>query len=97
MRLFARAQTIAQDLLRSLLSWATQAVNILLQTFGILFVAIDWLADARKLKAAYLWMVPSAYRYDALELWNDFGTSLSRYLSGFLRLSSSRASSRASR
>ncbi len=80
--LFARAQTLAQGLLRSLLSWATQVVNILLQTFGILFVAIYLLADTRKLKAAYLWMSPSAYRYDALELWDDFGTSLSRYLSG---------------
>ena len=80
--LFARAQTLAQGLLRSLLSWATQVVNILLQTFGILFVAIYLLADTRKLKAVYLWMSPSAYRYDALELWDDFGTSLSRYLSG---------------
>lgn len=80
--LFARAQQIAQTLLRNLLSWATQTVNTLLQAFGILFVAIYLLADTRKLKAAYLWAIPSAYRYDALELWHDFGTSLSRYLSG---------------
>ena len=80
--IFARAQTVAQTLLRSLLSWATQVVNILFQVFGVIFVAVYLLADTRKLKAAYLWAVPSAYRYDALELWHDFGHSLSRYLSG---------------
>jgi predicted PurR-regulated permease PerM len=80
--IFARAQTLAQALLRSLVSWATQAVNILFQAFGIIFVAVYLLVDTRKLKAAFLWAVPSSYRFDALELWNDFGTSLSRYLSG---------------
>ncbi|MFN8515683.1 MAG: AI-2E family transporter [Thermomicrobiales bacterium] len=80
--IFARAQTLAQTLLRSLLSWATQAVSILFQAFGIIFVAVYLLVDTRKLKAAYLWAIPSAYRYDALELWGDFGNSLSRYLSG---------------
>lgn len=80
--IFARAQTLAQTLLRSLLTWATQFVNILFQAFGIIFVAVYLLVDTRKLKAAYLWAIPSAYRYDALELWGDFGNSLSRYLSG---------------
>jgi predicted PurR-regulated permease PerM len=80
--IFARAQTVAQTLLRSLLSWATQVVNILFQAFGVIFVAVYLLVDTRKLKAAFLLAVPSTYRYDALELWHDFGTSLSRYLSG---------------
>jgi predicted PurR-regulated permease PerM len=80
--LFARAQTVAQALLSGLLSWATQIVSTLFQAFGIIFVAVYLLVDARKLKAAFLWAIPSAYRYDALDLWADFGNSLSRYLSG---------------
>jgi predicted PurR-regulated permease PerM len=80
--IFARAQTLAQALLRSLLSWATQVVNILFQAFGVIFVAVYLLVDTRKLKAAFLWAVPSPYRHDALDLWHDFGSSLSRYLSG---------------
>lgn len=78
----ARAQSLAQTILRSLLGWVTQIFNTLLLSFGVIFVATYLLSDTRKLKAAYLWAFPSAYRHDALELWNDFGTSLSRYLSG---------------
>ena len=78
----ARAQTLAQQLLTSLLSWATQIVNTVFQVFGIIFVAVYLLADTRKLKAAFLWAAPTAYRFDARELWQEFGNSLSRYLSG---------------
>ena len=39
----------------------TLNLSLVLQTFGILFVAIYLLADTRKLKAAYLWMIPSAF------------------------------------
>jgi predicted PurR-regulated permease PerM len=78
----ARAQTLAQRLLTSLLSWATQIANTLFQAFGIIFVAVYLLADTRKLKAAFLWAAPMAYRFDARELWEEFGSSLSRYLSG---------------
>jgi predicted PurR-regulated permease PerM len=80
--IFARAQQAAESVLRSLLTWATQVVNILFQAFGIIFVAVYLLVDTRKLKAAFLLAVPTPYRYDALELWGDFGHSLSRYLSG---------------
>lgn len=78
----SRAQTLAQQLLTSLLSWATQIVNTVFQVFGIIFVAVYLLADTRKLKAAYLWAAPTAYRFDARDLWQEFGESLSRYLSG---------------
>lgn len=80
--LIARAQTVTQMALSSLLSWATQIVTTLFQAFGVIFVAVYLLSDTRKLKAAYLWAIPTAYRFDARELWEEFGTSLSRYLTG---------------
>ena len=52
--------------------------------FGILFVAVYLLVDVRKVKAAYLRSAPHGYRHDARELWDAFGTSLSRYLGGLI-------------
>jgi predicted PurR-regulated permease PerM len=80
--LINRAQTFAQGFLTLLLSWVTGAINVLLNTFGIIFVAIYLLSDTRKLKATYLWMAPKRYRADAEELWADFSESLSRYIAG---------------
>jgi predicted PurR-regulated permease PerM len=42
------------------------------------------LADARKIKAACLRLSPRRYRRDASELWDAFGFSLSRYISGLV-------------
>jgi predicted PurR-regulated permease PerM len=50
--------------------------------FGVVFVAVYLLVDERKIKAAYLRLAPARYRHDARELWDAFGYSLSRYLSG---------------
>jgi predicted PurR-regulated permease PerM len=50
--------------------------------FGMLFIAVYLLVDERKIKAAYLRAAPQAYRRDAVELWDAFGYSLSRYVSG---------------
>lgn len=80
--LFERAQTLAQALLAALLGFLSSALNVLLQVFGIFFVAIYLLIDARKFEAAYLAMAPRRYRRDARELWDAFGHSLSRYLGG---------------
>ncbi|CAA9556041.1 MAG: hypothetical protein AVDCRST_MAG18-681 [uncultured Thermomicrobiales bacterium] len=80
--LIDRTQMFAQRFLSLLLSWVTGAINVLLNTFGIIFVASYLLADARKLKAAYLWAAPKRYRADAAGLWEDFGASLSRYIAG---------------
>jgi predicted PurR-regulated permease PerM len=56
--------------------------NTFIMLFGMVFIAVYLLVDERKIKAAYLRMAPSRYRHDARELWDAFGYSLSRYLSG---------------
>jgi predicted PurR-regulated permease PerM len=81
-QLIDRTQTFAQRLLALLLSWVAQTINVIFAIFGIIFVAVYLLADARKLKAAYLWAAPKRYRADAAQLWDDFGNSLSRYIAG---------------
>ncbi len=80
--LIDRAQMFAQRVLTLLLSWVTGAISVVLNTFGIIFVAIYLLSDTRKLKAAYLWAAPKRYRADAAQLWEDFSESLSRYIAG---------------
>ena len=50
--------------------------------FGVVFVAAYLLADMRRIKAAYLMVVPLPYRHDARDLWNAFEHSFSRYMSG---------------
>jgi predicted PurR-regulated permease PerM len=50
--------------------------------FGVVFVAAYLLADMRRIKAAYLMVVPLPYRHDARDLWNAFELSFSRYMSG---------------
>ena len=80
--LINRAQVFAQQFLTLLLSWITGAINVVLTIFGIVFVAVYLLSDARKLKATYLLVAPKRYRTDAAELWEDFGQSLSRYVAG---------------
>ena len=79
---FNRAQTLAQTLLVRLLGVVSSTVTILLQFFGILFVAIYLLVDIRKIRAAYLWAAPKGYRRDADDLWRAFALTLSRYLGG---------------
>jgi predicted PurR-regulated permease PerM len=50
--------------------------------FGVVFVAAYLLADMRRIKAAYLMVVPLPFRHDARDLWNAFEHSFSRYMSG---------------
>ncbi|MGH3146050.1 MAG: AI-2E family transporter, partial [Rubrobacter sp.] len=56
--------------------------NVALSLFGVVFVAAYLLADSRRIKVAYLRLVPTRYRHDARDLWNAFEHSFSRYLSG---------------
>src|SRR5918997_2783221 len=80
--LFGRAEDVAQDMLGGAFRFAGQAFYFAVGVLGVLVVASYMLADARKMKAAYLRLSPKAYRRDAHELWDAFGESLSRYLSG---------------
>lgn len=77
-----RASQVAEGLLDDLLGAVTSIVDIGVKVFGIVFVAIYLLIDIRRIKAAYLRLVPASYRRDALGLWDEFGLSLSRYLGG---------------
>jgi predicted PurR-regulated permease PerM len=60
----------------------TGTFTTFIMLFGMLFIAVYLLADERKIKAAYLKAAPERYRHDARELWDSFGYTLSRYLSG---------------
>jgi len=80
--LFGRVEDLVQDLLGGAFRLAGQALYFVFGVLGALVVASYMLADARKIKAACLRLSPKAYRRDALELWDAFGFSLSRYISG---------------
>ena len=78
--LFDRAQNLTENLLRSILGFIPRAFNFGVTLFGIIFVAIYLLVDAR---AALLKSVPAHYRHDARDLWKPSATR-SRHLGGLL-------------
>ncbi len=82
--LFERARQIIEGMLGGLVGFISGAFSFGIALFGILFVAVYLLLDARKVKAAYLMAAPKHYRRDARELWDAFGVSLSRYLGGLV-------------
>jgi len=82
--LFDRARQIIEGMLGGLVGFISGAFSFGIALFGILFVAVYLLLDARKVKAAYLKAAPKRYRRDARELWDAFGVSLSRYLGGLV-------------
>jgi predicted PurR-regulated permease PerM len=77
---------LAQQAIGGLLGQAGRLIagtfSTFIMLFGMLFIAVYLLLDERKIKAAYLRATPARYRHDALELWDSFGYTLSRYLSG---------------
>ncbi len=82
--LFDRARQIIEGMLGGLVGFISGAFSFGIALFGILFVAVYLLLDARMVKAAYLKAAPARYRRDARELWDAFGVSLSRYLGGLV-------------
>src|SRR5215208_3006200 len=82
--LFDRAQNLTENLLRSVLGFIPRIFNFGVTLFGVLFVAVYLLVDVRKAKAAFLKVAPTRYRHDARDLWEAFGSSLSRYLGGLV-------------
>ena len=82
--LFDRARQIIEGMLGGLVGFISGAFSFGIALFGMLFVAVYLLLDARKVKAAYLKVAPKRYRRDARELWDAFGVSLSRYLGGLV-------------
>jgi predicted PurR-regulated permease PerM len=77
-----RASQVAEGFLDNLLGAVTGIFDLVVKTFGIVFVAIYLLIDARRMKAAFIRTAPPRFRRDAQVLWEDFGASLSRYLGG---------------
>ncbi len=82
--LFDRVREIIEGLLGGLVGFISGALTFGIVVFGMLFVAAYLLADVRKVKATFLKAAPKRHRRDALELWEAFGVSLSRYLGGLL-------------
>lgn len=80
--LSVQAQTIATRVLGGLLDVASGAAGVAVQVFAILFIAIYLLVDVRKVRDAFISLPPERYRVDAAALWDAFGVSMSRYLSG---------------
>lgn len=78
----ARFRELAESVLGGLVRILRDAFGFAVNLLAALIIAVYLLADVRRLKAAYLRAAPHRYRRDALELWEAFGYSLSRYLSG---------------
>lgn len=75
-------EAFARSILGGLGTFVSGAVSTLLSVFGILFLAVYFLADARQIEAAALHATPRRYRRDVRDLWNAFRFTLSRYLGG---------------
>ena len=82
--LFGRIEGLLQGLLGDAFRFAGRAFYFVVGVLGALVVASYMLADVRKIKAAWLRLSPKTYRRDARELWDAFGDSLGRYLSGLV-------------
>jgi predicted PurR-regulated permease PerM len=81
-RLLGAVQGFAGRLLGGLGQFVSGVVGALITLFGVVFVAVYLLADARRIEAGVLRTAPQRYRRDVLALWDAFGHTLSRYLGG---------------
>ena len=75
-------QGFASRLLGGLGRFVTGAVGVAVNLFGIVFLAIYLVADARRLEAIAIRSTPHRYRRDVRDLWDAFSHTLSRYLGG---------------
>jgi predicted PurR-regulated permease PerM len=78
--LLSRAQGIAEQVLGGLAGFVSGTFSLVLNLFGMVFVAVYLLVNVRSIKMTYLMLVPVSYRRDARYLWDAFAFSLSRYL-----------------
>jgi predicted PurR-regulated permease PerM len=82
--IFARGQDALEEVVAGVLNALTGAIGVLIQLFGVLFVAIYLLADVGRFKTGMLAAVPPRYQDDLETLWGMLSQSLSRYLGGLL-------------
>jgi predicted PurR-regulated permease PerM len=80
--LLGLARSVGKQILGGLVGFVSGTISLVIALFGVLFVSVYLLANVRKIKFTYLMAAPKRYRRDAAQLWEDEGTSLSRYLSG---------------
>lgn len=80
--LFAFVESLGGRILGGIGGVISSAFSTLVISFGIVFIAAYLLIDARRVQAAFLRAAPHRYRRDALDLWNAFSFTLSRYLGG---------------
>jgi predicted PurR-regulated permease PerM len=73
---------ITENIVGGTVGFVFGTFSFVLTLFAVIFIAASLLANARDFKAAYLTSVPTRYRHDALELWDDLSLALSQYLSG---------------
>lgn len=77
-------RNLAGGVLTTLLQLASESVGFAAQLIAIVIVAIYFLLDVRRLRGAFIELAPTRYEDDVAELWDTFGDSMSRYLSGVL-------------
>ena len=75
-------QGFAGQLLGGLGQAVSGTVGAAVRMFGMVFVAVYLLVDARRIEAAVLRASPHRYRADVRALWDAFSLSLSRYIAG---------------
>ncbi|HEX8829847.1 MAG TPA: AI-2E family transporter [Longimicrobium sp.] len=80
--LLGAVESFARRVLGGLGQFISRVLSTAVTLFGILFLAVYFLADARRIEAATLLGAPRRYRRDVRDLWNAFRFTLSRYLGG---------------
>lgn len=82
--MFTQGQGIAETMLNNLTTTLTGTFNLLITTFGVIFIATYLLIDIPRFRESFIRSFAPGYRPDAAILWETLGESLSRYLSGLL-------------
>ena len=80
--LISHAGSLAERLSAALATALTGAQGVIVQTFGMVFVAVYLLLDIRRLRASVLLHTPSRERRTLDHLFDDVGGALSRYVAG---------------
>lgn len=81
-QLGAWGQEVVANVLGGLLGLASGTANFMIQLIAVLTISIYLLLDVGKLRDWFINLPPVRYRHDAAELWDTFGSSISRYLGG---------------
>ena len=82
----SRATNLIEPVLTGILGQVTGLVGLFITVFGILFVGITLLLDGERLRRRVTLAFPHRYHDDLDQLWNDLGSSMSRYLGGLMAI-----------